>query len=109
MACNDCNNNEKMEKPVQIPYIVYESERARSDRLFKRMWIALIVAVALLFASNAVWLWAWTSYDYYSEYVTVDSTDGGNANYIGQDGDIYNGNGYSEEALSTQKTANPNN
>ena len=91
MACNDCNNNEKMEKPAQIPYIVYESERARSDRLFKRMWIALIVAVALLFASNAVWLWAWTSYDYYSEYVTVDSTDGGNANYIGQDGDIYNG------------------
>jgi hypothetical protein len=34
---------------------------------------------------------AWNSYDYTSEEVIIDSQDGGNANYIGNDGDIING------------------
>ena len=46
-----------------------------------------------MFASNIAWLWAWSSYDYVSEEVSVDSQDGGNANYIGHDGDINNGTG----------------
>jgi hypothetical protein len=63
------------------------------ERQVKRGWIALIVAVCLLFASNAAWLYAWMQYDYTSEEVIVDvnSDDGGNANYIGNDGDIVNG------------------
>ena len=116
MSCNECehNNTERNDLPANVPYIVYEAERARSERLFKRMWIAIIVAVALIFASNAVWLWAWTLYDYYSETITVDSADGGNANYIGQDGDIYNGEGYSQEKnpqkenTGNQETENQN-
>ena len=56
--------------------------------------IALIIAVALLFASNALWLYAWTQYDYCgdttSQDVILDSKDG-IANYIGNDGDINNG------------------
>lgn len=104
MSCNECEHNaERTDLPENVPYIVYEAERARSERLFKKMWIAILVSVALLFASNAVWLWAWTSYDYYSETVTVDSGEGGNANYIGQDGDIYNGDGYSQEKNSQEE------
>ena len=46
----------------------------------------------LLFLTNALWLIAWNSYDYVDEYtVDVDADDGGNANYIGNNGDIYNG------------------
>ena len=101
-----CTHEKEVKQPETVPFIVYEGERARSDRLFKRMWIALIVAVSLLFASNAIWLWAWTSYDYYSEYVELDSGDGGNANYIGQDGDIYN-NGEGPSAEKTTQEENP--
>lgn len=99
MSC-DC---EKVQTPETVPYIVYEGERARSDRNFKKMWIAIIVLSLLMFISNAIWIWSWTSYDYYSETVTVDSADGGNANYIGQDGDIYNGDGYSQEKVPQEE------
>ena len=100
MNCKECEKTEGA-TPENVPYIVYESERARSERHIKRMWIALIVLVAMIFATNAVWLWAWTRYDY--ETVTVDSADGGNANYIGNDGDIYNGEGYGQKTDQTEE------
>lgn len=81
-----------------IPYFAYESEMARSERHIKRLVVALIVAVAAIFASNAAWLLAWCQYDYAGEVVTIDSADGGNANYIGNDGDVYNGENHSEKA-----------
>lgn len=74
-----------------VPYIVYESAMTRAERMSKRLVIALIVSIALMFASNAVWLWAWTSYDYTSEEtITVDGKDG-IASYIGSDGSFYYG------------------
>ena len=68
--------------------------------------IALIFAVCLLFASNAVWLYAWYQYDYSSEEIIVeqDAQDGGNANYIGNDGDIVNG---LPESDGTETETNP--
>jgi len=84
-----------------IPYIVYESAQARSERRDKRLILALIIVTTMMFISNIVWLWAWMQYDYTSEesVVTLDSQDGGNANYIGRDGDISNGtsDSYSQE------------
>lgn len=65
----------------------------RLDRINKRLVIALVLAVLLIFASNALWLYAWTQYDYSSEEIVVDATDG-IANYIGRDGDIANGTDY---------------
>lgn len=88
----DCNCERGSEQSV--PYIVYESEMARNERHIKRLIVSLIVAVALIFVSNASWLFAWCQYDYSSEEITaieLDGGDGGNANYIGNDGDIYNG------------------
>lgn len=73
-----------------IPYIAYESAIASSERHIKRLWIALIICIAMLFASNSVWLWAWMQYDYGYESVEIETEDG-NANYIGNDGDITNG------------------
>lgn len=106
MGCNECENKEKQDMPESVPYIVYEGERVRSERIIKRLWIALIVLtlsfVTYALVNNASWLWAWMQYDY--ETVTVDSADGGNANYIGQDGDIYNGDGYSQKANQEETT-----
>lgn len=77
-----------------VPYLVYEATQARNERTIKRLIIVVIVAIALMFISNALWLWAWNSYEYVGvEESSVDlSTDGGgDANYIGNNGDIING------------------
>ena len=60
----------------KIPYIVFEGAQARSERTIKRIVIALIITVAMLFASNALWLWAWSQYDYTSEEISIDGQDG---------------------------------
>lgn len=90
MGCEGCNKENKPNGSV--PYIVHESAMARNERSIKRLVVALIVAVALMFASNALWLWSWSQYDYSSEEssVEVDAKDG-IANYIGGMGDIING------------------
>lgn len=80
-----------MEKDV--PYIAFESMMARYERHTKRLIIALVITIILMFASNAIWLYEWCQYDYSdtdSTSVDLDATDG-NANYIGNDGDINNG------------------
>lgn len=87
---------------LTIPYFVHEGDMARSERTIKKLMIALVVAIALIFASNAVWLCAWMQYDYTSsdtiatQAVDVDAKDG-TANYIGNDGDITNGANTSNE------------
>ena len=91
-----------------ISYMAFESVQARNERITKRLSVALIIAIILMFLSNAMWLNAWLSYDYTdeteSEIVTVDTDGGGNANYIGQDGDIVNGESDSnEEKENTNK------
>ena len=94
----NCETCKKVQSaPESVPYIVHESSVARMERQIKRIWIAVIVAVCLLFASNAGLLYAWVQYDYESYEITADGDS--NANYIGQDGNIYNGSiGESEEA-----------
>ncbi len=94
------NKCEKKE-PESIPYVVHEAAMNRAERHIKRTWIALIVAVALIFLSNMAWLYAWTRYDYESYEVSADGD--GIANYIGNDGDIFNhGKGTSEETSAQE-------
>lgn len=84
----------------QIPYIAYEAEQARSERIIKRLIIALIISVILFFASNAIGLYAWCQYDYSSDETSTVTIDGkqGNANYIGKNGDINNGTNSSKDS-----------
>ena len=95
--CNNCKTVSGEEKKetinVTVPYMVHEEMVARQERQIKRMWIALIVAVALMFLTNMMWVGVFNSYDYSSEEIIVeqDAQDGGNNNYIGNDGDINNG------------------
>lgn len=95
-TCNNCGTENLN---VTVPYVVHESEMSRQERQIKKLWIAIILSVALIFASNALWLWAWMQYDYESCEITADGDS--NANYIGQDGNIYNG-GYDQ---SEEKSA----
>jgi hypothetical protein len=73
----------------QIPYIAYEAAEAKSERTIKRLILALVLSIILIFASNAIWLYAWCQYDYSSEETTY-SQDGEGLNNIntGSQGDI---------------------
>jgi len=65
-----------------VSYLVFESIMARNERHIKRLTIALMVSVILIFLSNAIWLYAWCQYDYTSESTTY-SQDGQGLNIIG--------------------------
>lgn len=80
----------------RVPFIVYEGTVARFERTIKRLIILIGITILLLFASNAIWLYEWNLYDYAD--VTMDNTDGGNANFIGAgaSGVINNGTTQSE-------------
>ena len=69
----------------KIPYIAFEAEMARHERIIKRLLVALLVSVALLFASNAAWLWFFNQFDFETETVMFDTTDGGMSSRRGRD------------------------
>ena len=96
-------NQDEKEMQSTVPYIVYESAQARSERTIKRLIIALIVAICLLFATNALWLYEISQYEIFGSEVTVDTEGEGNANYVGQDGDIYNGAYNSQESNNQEE------
>lgn len=76
-----------MDENTNVPRYYYEDTCARFERGHKRLFIALVVAVALLFASNMLWLWAWTQYDYTSESTTYTQSGEG-VNVIGDDNHV---------------------
>ena len=77
-----------------VSYLVYESSQTRLDRIIHRLIVALIVSVGLLFASNLIWMYMWSQYDFISDEVTVSNTDG-ITTFVGNDngGVVRNGNG----------------
>ena len=95
--CISANDTVELRDMPPVPFAAHEAEVARQERHIKRMWIALIVAISLMFLTNMMWVGVFNSYDYSSEEIIVDAEDNGNANYIGQDGNIYNGEDNSAE------------
>jgi len=72
-----------------VPYIVYEGAMAISERHIKRLIVALIICIILLFASNILWLYEWCQYDYVDEIETTTYTqDGEGLNIIGDHNDV---------------------
>ena len=88
----NCETCKKVQSaPENVPYIVHESSMARMERQIKRLWIAVIVAVCLLFASHAAWLYAWMQYDYSSETEEyIYQQDGEGTNIIGDSNEVNN-------------------
>lgn len=79
-----------------VPYIVYEGEQARNERHIKRLIIALVVTILLLFASNALWIWYVSGFD----IETYDYTqDGVGVNIIGSE----NGVDYNVPTISSEE------
>ena len=91
-----------------VSYLIYEATQARNERAVKRLVTALIITIVLMFASNAIWLYAWTQYDYIETEeelkVHISTEGGGDANYIGNDGDILNGENNSKQETNYEST-----
>lgn len=88
MDCKSCKDN-KEKSPNNVPYIVYEASMARQERQVLRLWVALIVAIIMIFASNGGWLIYQSQYD--TVAYTYDQSGAGN-NIIGNNNEAdYNG------------------
>ena len=94
-----CNNCGKDKAPVSVPYVVHESSMARAERQAKRLIAIIILLIILFVGSNIGWLIYESQFEdvITSEEIIVDAEENGIANYIGNDGDIYNGKDYSKE------------
>ena len=90
----NCDNCSK--RPESVPYLVHESAMARMERTIRRLWILLIMLVVLLVGSNGLWLWYESQFETVTTSVEMQNERGYN-NYIGNDGDIYNGEAQSDD------------
>lgn len=82
-----------MEERIKIDYIAHEADMARMERINKRLWIALLVVIALFTITNAAWIVYENSF---IDEVTVtqesDTKDGGTA-IVNNGGDVNYGEG----------------
>ena len=90
MDCETCKEKRKVisQTPKDVPYIVHEGALARLEHVIKRMWVLVLVLIILLCASNAAWIWWESQFD---EVRIEQENESGYNNFIGNDGDIYNG------------------
>ena len=93
MDCETCKEKRRViaQTPKDVPYIVHEVAVARLERVIKRLWVLVLALIILLCASNAAWIWWESQYETIETTITQENADGYN-NYIGNDGDIVNGN-----------------
>lgn len=76
-----------------IPYIVFESEMARLERIIKKQFVLIIVAVVFLVGTNACWLCYESQFEEVTtttQQVTQD-VDSGEGDAIVNDGVHING------------------
>lgn len=92
MDCETCKVNKMSVEPV--PYIVHESAMARQERTIKRLWIALILVICLLVATNGAWIWYESQFVEESVWQEVDTGEGDA--YIAGIGDVNYGEGQTE-------------
>ena len=84
--CKSCKVKEQHAEPV--PFIVHEGMMARAERTAKRLWITILLLIVLLVGTNAGWIWYQSQFEDIA--ISQENEDGYN-NFIGNDGDIFNG------------------
>ena len=92
MDCETCKEKRNVisQTPKDVPYIVHEGALARLERVIKRMWVLVLSLIILLVASNSAWIWYCNQWETVESWEITQENEGGNNNYIGNDGDITN-------------------
>ena len=88
MNCENCESCKNKVETVVVPLIVHETAGASLERVVKRLWILALTLIFLLVGTNAAWIWYESQFE--EVVVTQENADGYN-NFIGNDGDIING------------------
>lgn len=95
-TCNNCGTNEEI---AVMPIAQHEKDQNRLMSIIKSLIIVILVLIVLLVGSNIAWIVYESQFEdvITTEEIIVDADDNGNANYIGQDGNIYNGENHDKE------------
>ena len=88
--CDACKERQRQAEPV--PFIAHESAMARMERTIKRLWMLLVLMLLLLVGSNIAWIVYESQWEVYETTEVTQENENGYNSYIGNDGDIYNGN-----------------
>ena len=96
-TCNGCGADEIA--TVTMSEGAWERHEERNKKLINKLIAVILVLVVLLVGSNVAWLVYESQFQEIvtTEEIIVESEDDGIANYIGNDGDIYNGESYSQK------------
>ena len=94
-TCNSCNTNDM----AVMPIAQHEKDQNRLMGIIKSLIAVIVILIVLLVGYIAFDKWRDSQYEdvVETEEITVDAEDSGTANYIGNDGDIYNGKDNSKE------------
>lgn len=94
-TCNSCGTNDM----AVMPIAQHEKDQNRLMGIIKSLIAVIVILIVLFVGSNTFWIWRDSQYEdvITTEEIVVDADDNGNANYIGQDGNIYNGEDNSKE------------
>ena len=69
-------------------FYIFEGAMARMERSNRRLFIAIIITIILLFLSNLAWLYIWNQYDYVDDGYSVDLGGDGIATFVGERGNV---------------------
>ena len=89
MNCETCKEN----RPAPVPYIVFESEVARLERIIKRLWITIVILVLMLgamFIYEASWVDEETTIRAYTDDGGTAIANASGEVFYGDTGDSYN-------------------
>jgi len=83
--------DEKRDNSPVVSYAAFESMMTANEKHIKRLFIALLITIILLFASNVAWIHFFSQFDFAGDsYSDIYSQDGKGLNNIntGQQGDV---------------------
>ena len=86
-TCNSCNTNDM----AVMPIAQHEKDRNRLMSIIKRLIAVIVILIVLLVGTNVGWLVYVAQYEAVEETTITQVNEDGYNNYIGNDGDIVNG------------------
>ena len=97
MDCKSCKDLLKQQEGTMDKY-TFETMMLTIDATIKRLWIVIIILIVLLAGSNAARIWYESQFEVVETEITQEADGNGSNNYIGNDGDIYNGTTDNQDA-----------
>ena len=86
-TCNSCNTNDM----AVMPIAQHEKDQNRLMGIIKSLIAVIVILIVLLVGSNIGWLIYESQYEVVEETTITQENEDGYNNYIGNDGDIVNG------------------